>query len=163
MLPPATVRGWYLDQLRKDLKIIDCFLKTTSLQDITTYRDGGTGWTVLEVLCHLRDYEVIFLERSRLTVTQHMPELPNPNPDALAAERRYNEQDVALAYAEWVQNRATFLNYLETAVEEADWAHIGVHPRRGEMTLENQLALIAWHDVNHIEQMTHILAEKKTG
>jgi hypothetical protein len=31
------------------------------------------------------------------------------------------------------------------------------------MTLSDQLAFTAWHDVNHIEQLVRILAEKKQG
>jgi uncharacterized damage-inducible protein DinB len=162
MLPDTTIRGWYFEQFRKGLQIVDSFLKPVSKQDVTTYRDGGTGWTVLEVLCHLRDYEAVFLERARVTVEQDKAPLPNPNPDELAKERQYNAQDLNAVHAEWVKRRGDFLAYLD-ARSEADWARTAIHPRRGEMSLQDQLALIAWHDVNHIEQMTRILAEKKTA
>jgi uncharacterized damage-inducible protein DinB len=162
MLPSSTIRGWHIDQLRKDLQILDSILKTISPQDATTYRDGGTGWTVLEVLCHLRDYETVFLERAAVTVEQEFPTLPNPNPDEWAAERRYNEQDLSTAYNEWVNRRQTFLSYLE-GLDEPSWQRTANHPRRGSMSLQDQLTLTAWHDVNHIEQITRILAERKTG
>lgn len=161
MLPQSTIRGWHLDQLRKDLQILDSILKTISPQDATTYRDGGTGWTVLEVICHLRDFEGVYHERTMLTVERDSPDLPLPNQDEWATERRYNEQDLWTAYYEWVNRRNAFLAYLE-GLDETAWQRVGKHPKRGPMSVQDQLALTAWHDVNHIEQITRILAERKT-
>jgi hypothetical protein len=162
MQTPATVRGWLMDELRKNLKIMGYLVSTVSHTDATTYRDNGTGWTALEVLCHMRDFETVFYERVRLTVEQDNPSLPFPNPDEWAVERAYNAQDLSAVYAEWAQNRAALLTFLE-GVAESDWARTGVHPRRGLMSLTDHLTLTGWHDVNHIEQFTHILAEQKTA
>ena len=39
-----------------------------------------------------------------------------------------------------------------------------VFPRtRGPFTLTDQLMLIEWHDLNHIEQIAKILLERKGG
>jgi uncharacterized damage-inducible protein DinB len=160
MLPNSTLRGWHLDQMHKSIQIIHSLLETTPPGDLTTFRDNGSGWTALEVLCHLRDFEAIYMERAHLTIAQSEPALPNADPDALAAERRYNEQNVAEVYADWSQIRDEFMTYLEN-LDEAAWGRIGIHNRRGPMTLQDQLALTAWHDVNHLEQITRILAEKK--
>jgi len=158
----ATVRGWQLDQLRKNLAILPNHLRGVSAHDATAYRDGGTGWTALQVLCHLRDYEAIFLERATLTVEQESPPLPNPDPDALAAERRYNEQDFAATVQEWLNRREAFLAYL-TGLDEAAWARTAQHPRRGTISLQDQLALVAFHDVNHLEQIVRVLGEQRVG
>jgi uncharacterized damage-inducible protein DinB len=162
MLPTTTIREFYFGQLRKGVQIVHSVFQHVPPQHVTTYRDNGTGWTALEVLCHMRDYESIFFERLSLTVEEDLPPLPNPNPDELAAERRYNEQDLATVYDEWTAQRTKLLDYLEN-LDEAAWGRQGDHPRRGRMTAQDQLTLIAWHDVNHIEQMTRILAEKKRG
>jgi len=160
MLPAATVRSWQLDQLRKDLEIVKRILNSASREEMTGYRDGGTGWTALEILCHLWDYEDIFLQRASLTVEEEVPPLPNPDPDAWAREHHYNEQDLQTTYDGWVQRREAFLAYLG-GLDENAWQRVGEHPRRGKMTVQDQLALIAWHDVNHIEQMTRTLTERK--
>jgi hypothetical protein len=76
VLPSSTIRGWYLEQLRKGLQTTDSILKNVSQHDATTYRDGGTGWTVLEVICHLRDFESVYHERSVLTCSRSP--LPEP-------------------------------------------------------------------------------------
>lgn len=160
MLPNSTLRGWHLDQMRKAIPIIHSLIQTHSREDMTTFRDGGTGWTALEVLCHLRDLESIFKERAQMSIREDKPALPNPNPDELAAERRYNEQDLMEVYADWSKRRGDYLAYLE-GLSEADWERVGIHARRGAMSVQDQLALTAWHDVNHIEQMTRVLVEKK--
>lgn len=160
MASKEMIRGWQLEQLRKGLQIVKSVLSAISTQEARMFRDGGTGWTVLEVLCHLRDYESLFLERARLTVEQDAALLPNPDPNQLASERGYNQQDLQATYTDWVDQRNAFLTYLE-GVEAAAWQRTGVHPRRGELSLEDQLTLIVWHDVNHIEQITRILAERK--
>jgi hypothetical protein len=85
-----------------------------------------------------------------------------PDPDAMALERSYNEQDLDTVYQEWVTHRETLLSYL-AGLDEAAWARQGNHPRRGLMTVQDQLALTAWHDVNHLEQILHIVAEGKRG
>jgi len=160
MQPLATVRNWQFDQLRKSLPVVRYIVQTVSADDMRTYRDGGTGWTALEVLCHLRDWEVMFQTRVRITVEQDNPELPNADPDRAALENRYNEQDIAGALDLWSQRRETYLAYL-AELDESVWQRTARHPTRGLMTLMDQLALSAWHDVNHIDQMTKILTERK--
>lgn len=160
MLASDTLRGFFLDQLNKGLQIVDTILKTTSPADLTAYRDGGSGWTALETLCHLRDFEAVFYERACMTVDQDTPELPVPNPDTMAQEGRYHEQDAAAVYQAWVEQRKEFIRYLQN-VDAAAWQREAKHPKRGMMSLQDQLTLTAWHDVNHIEQMTRILAERK--
>jgi uncharacterized damage-inducible protein DinB len=161
-MQPATVRGWQLDQLRKGLQTVRHILTNVSAEDATSYRDGGTGWTVLEVLCHLRDYEAVYAERARLMVEEDTPELPFPDPDTLAKERLYNEQALQPVYEEWVRQREAFLTMME-GLDEAAWVRSGNHPRRGPMSVQDQLALVVWHDMNHVEQMTRILVEKQGG
>lgn len=162
MLPAASIRGWYIDQLRKGLQIVHSVLSGVSSEDAATFRDGGTGWTILEVMGHLRDYEGIFHQRASMSVEEDLPQLPNPNPDTLASENHYNEQDLQTVYRAWEERRGKFLAYLES-LDETGWTRVGEHPRRGKMTVQDQLALTAWHDVNHIEQITRILAERKAG
>jgi len=160
----ATGRGFQIDQLHKTSQVLNTVVKGTSTQEATTFRDGGTGWTVLQVLGHLRDYEGVFMERFTLTNDQPTPEpaLPNPNPDEWAAEHRYSEQDVRATYDDWDKRREATIAYLK-GVDEAGWQRVGIHPKRGRLMLEEQLSLFAWHDINHLEQITRILVEKKTS
>lgn len=154
------LRNWQIGQMENAIKTAAFIVQVTDPDALTRYRDGGDGWTVLEVLCHLRDFEALFLERAQLTLQQELPALPFPDPDQLAAEKRYNEQDVATVLDEWRKNREAYLA-LWRGLDEGDWARQGQHPTRGPFSLDQQLFLAAWHDVLHLEQMTRILAEKQ--
>lgn len=163
MVSESTLRSWQFDIMRKSIRIVGDIVKATTPEDATTYRDGGTGWTATEIMCHLRDSEMLFMERARLTLEQNGSSQPSGNNDQLAFERRYNEQSLNTVYGEWVAQREMLLAFFES-LDEAEWtANHSVHVRRGPMTLSDQLALTAWHDVNHIEQMTRTLTEKQTS
>lgn len=154
-----TVRGWAFDELHRTVKIVGHLLATTPNADLSSYRDGGDGWTVLEVVCHLRDWELIFLERARLILESDRPDLPNPDPDQAAIDGGYMEQNIQKAYESWAKNRIDFLIYLEKVPDES-WERLGMHPRRGELSLHQVLFLAVWHDTLHIEQIIKILNQK---
>ena len=160
MQPMTTIRNWQFQQMERSLLITKFILDTTAPDALTTYRDSGEGWTVTEVLCHLRDFETVFYERARLTMTQDLPPLPFPDPDGLAVEKRYAAQDAKTVLAEWGTIRGDFLDYLNGVAKE-DWERAASHPNRGRFTLHDQLFLTVWHDNTHIEQITRILAEKR--
>jgi len=160
MQPATTIRNWQFEQMRRSLKIIGNLIAITPLADLTTYRDGGKGWTVLEVVAHLCDFEGIFFDRARVTVDQDTPDLFVPNADDRAKEYRYGQQDLQQTLDAWTQRREDFITYLQGLPEDA-WERPSNHPIRGRMTLQDQLLLTTWHDNNHIEQIMHVLAEKK--
>lgn len=158
----ATIREWQYKQMEDNIKSVEWLVRSSDPQALRAFRDGGSGWTVLEVLCHLRDFEEVFFERARLTVEQDNPPLPFPDPDALARERRYGEEMPEGALAVWQGRRAGLLAYLRER-SDAEWERPAQHPTRGEMALFDQLFLIPHHDSLHLEQMTRILYERKEG
>lgn len=158
----ATIREWQYKQMEDNIKSATWLVRSSDPRALTAFRDGGSGWTVLEVLCHLRDFDEVFFERARLTVEEENPPLPFPDPDALARERRYSEQTEAAALGQWQERRASLLAYLR-ARSDAAWERPAQHPTRGEMSLFDQLFLIPQHDSLHLEQMTRILYERKGG
>lgn len=154
------IRGWQSSQLEKNVSIYKNVMQGLSEETMRTYRDGGTGWTVLEVLCHLRDFEELFLERAKMTMLEDNPALPFPDPDALADELNYNEDNPALVLSHWTALRKEHLVFLDKR-EEGDWERPAIHPTRGKFTLHDGLFLTVWHDSNHLEQIMRILSEKR--
>jgi uncharacterized damage-inducible protein DinB len=161
MQPASTIRKWQFEELGRTIGIVRFMLQGIPADDLRTYRDGGAGWTVLEVLCHLRDFDEVFVQRLRLTVEQEQAALPVPNPDQWAVERRYNEQDLHQVLDAWSQNRDSLLTDMNGLFEN-DWARKAVHPVRGLMTATDQLLLMTWHDWNHTEQIVKILWQRPT-
>ena len=160
MQPITTIRQWQFEQMQRSLKIVRQILSTTPPDDVIAYRDGGAGWTVRDVICHLRDFEQVFLDRACLDGRSGLPHLPFPDPDDVAAERQYNTQNPQAALEAWAATREALLAYFGARSEE-DWQRTANHPKRGLMSLQDQLTVTVWHDNNHIEQIMHILAEKK--
>lgn len=159
MQPAATIRKWQFEELGRTIGIVRFIIQGIPADDLHTYRDGGNGWTVTEVICHLRDFDEVFVERLRLTTEQENATLAPPAPDQWAAERKYNEQDVAQALDVWSQNREALLAYMN-GLSESDWARTVTHPVRGVMSATDQLLLMTWHDWNHTEQIVKILRQR---
>ena len=129
-------------------------------QEIATTRrdpnDGDKGWTTLEVLCHLRDYDRIFLDRARLMLAEADPPLPGYDHERLAIERRYNGQELAVVLADLQTSRAEFIAFFEV-LDGAQWQRAGIHPERGRFTMDDALMQVGQHDAIHLEQITRIL------
>jgi uncharacterized damage-inducible protein DinB len=157
MQPVENIRKWHLDQLRHSINVIRYVLERAPDDDLKTIRDGGDGWTVAEVLGHLCDFEHVFLERAHMTLEQEMAALPFPDHEALVVDGKFNAGDVWPVYEDWVDTRRAFIAFLEAVDDENLWEKPAVHPKRGPFTLNDQLFLTVCHDMNHIEQMVHIL------
>ena len=147
--------------MQNTLKILGVFVDGTSQEVATTLRDpndGEKGWTVVEVVCHLRDFDEIFHRRARLMVEQEYPALPAYNHEQLVIERAYNQQDLRAVYGDLVRSRAEFVEFFHS-LEEAQWQRSGVHAERGRFTMHDALVQVGQHDALHIEQMTRILGQ----
>jgi uncharacterized damage-inducible protein DinB len=143
---------------RKTAAILNAIVNGVDQTAATATRDGDDGWTTLEVLCHLRDYELIWQERVGLTVREENPQLPGFDVAGLVTRNDYINQDFAEILAERNALRADSLALLAT-FDEATLQRTGVHPSRGVMTLLAQAQQLTNHDVDHIEQIVRILGQ----
>lgn len=154
------MRKPHLWMMNVTCKTLGNILATITQEQATTWRDGGTGWTVLEVLCHLRDFNGFFHGRAVMMIEADYPHLPAYDHEALAIERRYNEQDIRQVYQELSEGRKQFITFFE-GLTEAQWQRSGVHPERGHFTMLDALMQVVTHELNHTEQITRIIAEKR--
>jgi len=125
----------------------------TSLRD---GHDGPKGWTIVEVVCHLRDFDLFFQHRAQLMVSQEYPTLPGYDHEALAVERNYITNDVHQAYTVLVESRRQFVEFFE-GLTAAQWARAGIHPERGHFSMTDAVIQVSAHDCIHLEQLTRIL------
>ncbi|XWX04430.1 DinB family protein [Aggregatilineales bacterium SYSU G02658] len=136
--------------------------KMLTQEEASTWRDGGTGWTVLEVLGHLLEYDAIFQSRVRAMLEQSNPTFQAYDHEKLAAEHAYNAQPLHDVLAKLSVSRAEMVAFFESLSDE-QLARTGVHPEYGAYTVMRSVAQVAAHDANHIEQITRIMLEKKTA
>lgn len=145
--------------MRDTLAILAYILADVSQTTATTRRDpndGDKGWTVTEVVCHLRDFDRIFLTRARRIAAEHEPALTGYDHERLAVEGRYNEQTLRTVLDDLHRSRAEFVTFFQELDADA-WNRAGIHPERGRFTLDDALMQVGLHDALHLEQITRIL------
>ena len=110
------------------------------------------AWSVLGVLRHLADSEVVYGYRLRLIAASDRPTIPGYDQDAWAARLHYHRGTVADALGEWRAGRAGTLRFLR-ALEGDEWDRVGLHSERGEESVRHIATLLAGHDLNHERQI----------
>jgi hypothetical protein len=140
----------------KTQTILGAVLRGVDQDSATGPRDGADGWTTLEVLCHLRDFELIWQARANRILTDDRPDLPAFDVAGLVIEKAYAQQDLTDVWAERTRLRQETVASLEGLTDE-QWNRAGIHPRFGEMTLSDMAKQLTTHDVDHIEQIVRIL------
>ncbi len=125
----------------------------TTLRDA---HDGPKGWTVVEVVCHLRDFDTIFRNRAVMMRDETQPMLPHFDHEELARQGNYNAHDLQQAYAELAASRRQTHAVFEALTAE-QWERTGIHHERGHFTMDDAVMQVGMHDMTHLEQITRIL------
>lgn len=153
-------RRWQLWALEKNPVNIEQVL--TGISDAAAFdrRDGGDGWTISEVLGHLADVDSYFLKRARaLSEGSELPASSGKSPDEMVIEAGYAEQDALDLLEKWKAGRGPYHALLASLPEddEALWERPGRDADGGGFTLNDQLVLTAYHDVDHMHQIVKII------
>ena len=129
---------------------------TGQSEAVLARRPDARNWAAKEVVCHLRDTEEGFVLRFRQIMVMDEPTFVLGDPDRWAVERQYLKNDVTAALEAFRTRRQESLAFLATLAPE-QWARAGTHPARGRVTADDVVALMAWHDDNHLDQLTRAL------
>ena len=126
----------------------------TDAQLDTPYRDGG--WTVRQVVHHVPDSHLNAYTRFRLALTEPTPTI-RPYFEHLWAElpdARGAPIESSLALLEALHRRWLLLL---RSLGPADWDRKYLHPEHGrEWTLDEVLAMYAWHGDHHTAHVTRL-------
>jgi hypothetical protein len=121
------------------------------------WRPPSGGWSVLEVVCHLRDEETDdFRQRLRLTLEDPAKEWPKMDPEAWVTERRYQERSLKPELDAFLAERRKSLEWLR-GLKAPDWSRTHTHPR--PMAAGDLLAAWVAHDLLHVRQIARIRYE----
>jgi hypothetical protein len=119
----------------------------------TPYREGG--WTLRQVVHHVPESHMNAYVRFKLALTEAEPVI-KPYDEAAWA----NLSDVGVTP---VETSLTLLDMLHQrwvilmqCMAEPDWKKIFRHPERGVVSLENNLAMYAWHCRHHLAHITSV-------
>jgi hypothetical protein len=124
-------------------------------QDDAKFIPMPEAWSILEVICHLRDEERADF-RARLDSILHRPETPFDaiDPQGWVTERRYNEQDFGQVKKEFFAERAKSLEWLK-GLEGADWK-ITHTDEYGSLEAGEMFSAWVAHDNLHIRQLVEL-------
>jgi hypothetical protein len=114
------------------------------------------NWAPLEIICHMRDYEEIFLYRLRAVLELNDYEFPVYDVDRWAIDRQYLRNDPSEAVSAFRRRRSDSLEFLKSLKPE-QWQRSGIHIRLGRMTIEDQVKMMTNHDENHLKQLKQSL------
>jgi uncharacterized damage-inducible protein DinB len=119
-------------------------------------RPDGDSWSIVEIVCHLRDVDTLFGERmTKAAFSAERPAFGTMDNERVAAALRYREADAAAALKEWRRRRADTLTLLR-ALPPPAWQRAGLHPTRGEITIERLAQILADHDARHTERVREL-------
>jgi hypothetical protein len=153
------VRTRHIALMAKTLAILQGIFAAADPAEIVTLRDpddGPRGWTPLEVLCHLRDFDEFFLGRARMMLAERHADLPGYDHERLAVERAYNSQAPADVLAALTESRGRAIEFYQ-ALTATGWSRTGIHPARGYFTMTDAVMQVGLHDATHIEQIVRTL------
>lgn len=147
-----------IDSYRAAHEVLAGLLKDCTQEQARAARGGDENWSVIEVLCHLRDAEERALERTRAMRDDENPFLEGYDQDAWAVERNYAGSDLREALDGFTKLRMQHINEL-AALSEADWQRPGEHAEYGRITIMGQALHMAAHDVVHAAQIARQLSD----
>jgi hypothetical protein len=112
-------------------------------------------WSILQVLEHLTDQELVNAFRLRSIVAEEEPALRGYDQDRWAARLRYGATSVAEVLGELEALRRRNLRLLGSLTEE-ELDRVGQHSERGRESVRRMRALTAAHDLVHRRQIERI-------
>lgn len=146
-----------LDAFKSTADTLRFLLNGVTQEQASAARGGDENWSVVEVMCHLRDAEERALERMRAMRDEANPFLPGYDQEAWARERNYAAQDLQDALAAFIRLREEHVNDL-SALSPQDWERPGTHEEQGGITIFAHTLHMVAHDSQHAAQLARQLA-----
>jgi hypothetical protein len=131
--------------------------RTRGLDDERARRpEAPNKWSVVEVVAHLADAELMHGYRTRMIVAEPEPPIAGYDQDGWALEFHYATADLGATLAFLTSLREWNLRFWRT-LTPAQLARVGHHSERGPEAAGLYLKLAAGHDLVHRRQIDRIL------
>jgi len=119
-------------------------------------RPAAGEWSVLELLGHLVDAEIVMSGRYRWAISQDKPPLLGYDQDLWVARLRHNDAQPAELLAVFSALRAANLRlWRQSTAEDRD--RVAMHSERGPESYGLMFRMLAGHDRFHLNQMRSTL------
>ncbi len=112
-------------------------------------------WSMIEVIQHLADAELVWAYRLRLILSEDRPRLNGYDQNEWANKLHYSEASLDEAFDQIRIFRAANLRLIHSLSAE-QLQRIGIHQERGPETIEHMIRFYAGHDLIHRRQLARI-------
>jgi hypothetical protein len=109
-------------------------------------------WSAVEIACHLRDIDRIYAERVTKAAFSDKPAWWMADNTRVSEKLGYRDADVVSVLKEHRRRRGELVSLLR-AIPPAAWKRTGLHPKRGELSIEQLAEVIVGHDQSHLVQI----------
>jgi hypothetical protein len=123
-------------------------------------RPAPDKWSVNEIVAHLGDAEIVVGFRMRLILGAPGAPIAAYDQDSWVTSGHYDKRDPRRSLEQFRAVRQANLALLKSLTPE-QWQHYGIHSERGQETIEHIVRMIAGHDINHLQQIEHIMSAKR--
>jgi hypothetical protein len=117
-------------------------------------------WSVIQVIQHLADSELVAGYRIRMMLSQDRPLLPGYDQDRWAGEFQYDQVPLTVALNQLRGLRAANL-LLWKRLTPQQLERVGIHSERGPESVRHLLQLMGAHDLVHRRQIDRILSSPR--
>ncbi|HYI15833.1 MAG TPA: DinB family protein [Thermomicrobiales bacterium] len=114
--------------------------------------EGNDAWSIVEIVCHLRDAETRSIDRTRRMRDEEQPTLLGYDEQELAKLGRYREQSLSEVTAAFIALREEHASELES-LDERQWSSGATHNQMGELTIQSITHHMSFHDAVHLAQI----------
>ena len=113
-------------------------------------------WSVLEVVCHLTDFEIVYADRIKRILAEDNPTLFSGDPDGYAKTLSYHDRSLKTELVLIAAIRSHLAEILKTLSSD-QWEFTGTHSVDGPISIVELVERIT----NHIPHHLKFVEEKK--
>jgi uncharacterized damage-inducible protein DinB len=148
----------HLDEAEKSPKLIAAAVSGLS-EKVLRYKPAPGKWSILEILGHLSDAEILYAYRLRQMLADKEPTIAPIDQDAWAQHLGYMEERPAELVAAYGLNRYGNLRLLRR-LKAGDLEKGAFHPERNrKVTVAEIVTMMAGHGPNHLQQIERLKKE----
>ena len=131
--------------------------------ELITRRPSETAWSVLEIVGHLADAELLASVRIRRIITQDRARLWGYRQEHWATALGYRQSRIETVTARFALLRRENAELLPADVTDDLWNQTGLHDEDGTLSLRQLIEGYLDHTAKHLDQIHRVAAEVVNG
>ena len=115
-------------------------------------------WSTKHVICHIADFEPVYVDRMKRVIAENEPTLFSGDPNRFATTLAYDHRDVAVEL-DFIALARKHMGAILRSLKPEVFQRRGIHSEAGPITLETLLTNIT----NHIPHHLKFIEEKRAA